>query len=291
MPEMDGYQATTKLRADARFANLPIIAMTAHATIEERQRCLAAGMNDHISKPIDPANLFETVEKFYKPRIASPADKKTNPDPAKDLAEIPSVEGLNAKDGLARVAGNRMLYRKLLRQFADQQAAAPAQIAEALARNDSAVAERLAHTVKGVAGNLGAGAVQTAAAALEKAIASRDPSAALTPQLQEFRSVLESFVNRLLAALPPAAAAPVLSSPGMPADPQQAKRVVQEMIALLNNFDPAAGECLEANRDVFRVLFPGENFAGFEQQVGGFAFAEALAILLPVAKGKGILAA
>ena len=68
MPEMDGYQATAKLRSDARFATLPIIAMTAHATIEERQRCLAAGMNDHISKPIDPALLFETVGRFYKPR-------------------------------------------------------------------------------------------------------------------------------------------------------------------------------------------------------------------------------
>ena len=79
MPEMDGYQATAKIRADARFAKLPIIAMTAHATIEERQRCLAAGMNDHISKPIDPANLFETVGKFYKPaELAAPADKKPN---------------------------------------------------------------------------------------------------------------------------------------------------------------------------------------------------------------------
>ena len=68
MPEMDGYQATAKLRSDARFSTLPIIAMTAHATIEERQRCLAAGMNDHISKPIDPAKLFETVGRFYKAR-------------------------------------------------------------------------------------------------------------------------------------------------------------------------------------------------------------------------------
>ena len=73
MPEMDGYQATAKLRSDARFATLPIIAMTAHATIEERQRCLAAGMNDHVSKPIDPDNLFETVGRFYKPRRSRPA--------------------------------------------------------------------------------------------------------------------------------------------------------------------------------------------------------------------------
>ena len=75
MPEMDGYQATAKIRADARFANLPIIAMTAHATMEERQRCLAAGMNDHVSKPIDPALLFETVGRFYKPAAAAaPSD-------------------------------------------------------------------------------------------------------------------------------------------------------------------------------------------------------------------------
>ena len=67
MPEMDGYQATAKLRSDPRFAALPIIAMTAHATLEERQRCLAAGMNDHVAKPIDPAALFETVGRFYKP--------------------------------------------------------------------------------------------------------------------------------------------------------------------------------------------------------------------------------
>src|SRR5206468_6350041 len=66
MPEMDGYQATAKLRADTRFAALPIIAMTAHATIEERQRCLASGMVDHISKPIDPGLLFETVAWYYR---------------------------------------------------------------------------------------------------------------------------------------------------------------------------------------------------------------------------------
>ena len=75
MPEMDGYQATAKIRSDARFSTLPIIAMTAHATMEERQRCLAAGMNDHVSKPIDPAFLFETLGRYYKPaeNAAGPA--------------------------------------------------------------------------------------------------------------------------------------------------------------------------------------------------------------------------
>ena len=71
MPEMDGYQATTRIRADARLSRLPIIAMTAHATMEERQHCLDAGMNDHVSKPIDPARLFAAVGRFYKPATGS----------------------------------------------------------------------------------------------------------------------------------------------------------------------------------------------------------------------------
>src|SRR5262249_1527874 len=68
MPEMDGYQATRKIRSEERFAKLPIIAMTAHATTEERQRCLDAGMNDHIAKPIDPAILYDTIGRYYQSR-------------------------------------------------------------------------------------------------------------------------------------------------------------------------------------------------------------------------------
>src|SRR5438046_2205311 len=171
MPEMDGYQATAKLRSDARFAALPIIAMTAHATIEERQRCLAAGMNDHISKPIDPEMLFETLGRFCKPSPSS----AVAPRPAKisltdssaamtmgknpigrDANDFSAALGLDAQDGLQRVAGNQKLYLKLLRQFVDQQGKAPGQIASALTRGDAALAERLAHTLKGVAGNIGA---------------------------------------------------------------------------------------------------------------------------------------
>jgi len=84
LPEMDGYQATAKLRSDARFATLPIIAMTAHATMEERQRCLAAGMNDHVSKPIDPGNLFEAVGRFC---TASPA-RQSSTSPSEPMRRV-----------------------------------------------------------------------------------------------------------------------------------------------------------------------------------------------------------
>ncbi len=107
--------------------------MTAHATIEERQRCLAAGMNDHIAKPIDPVNLFETVARFYTSADAAAADlgagRLPNDRPEEsDAHDLPSITGLDTKDGLSRVGGNRKLYLKLLRQFIEQQGPAVDQI-------------------------------------------------------------------------------------------------------------------------------------------------------------------
>ena len=178
MPEMDGYQATAKLRSDTRFTTLPIIAMTAHATIEERQRCLAAGMNDHIAKPIDPANLFETVARFYKSADAAAADLNVDPlpgyRPADDSShDLPSIAGLDTKDGLSRVGGNRKLYLKLLRQFIEQQGPSVEQITDALAKGDIPLGERLAHSLKGVSGNIGATRVQSTAGVLERLIHDR----------------------------------------------------------------------------------------------------------------------
>jgi two-component system, sensor histidine kinase and response regulator len=290
MPEMDGFQATAKIRSDARFARLPIIAMTAHATMEERQRCLDGGMNDHVSKPIDPQLLIETVGRFYQPTDAPVVMGSPRADvPAPGPEDIPSVEGLDTKDGLSRVGGNRKLYLKLLRQFVEQQGPSPAQITDALTRNDVPVAERLAHTVKGVAGSLGARAVQTAAGTLEAGLGAKVSSVELTPVLREFTSVLDDFVGRLRAALPLGPTLPAPAAHAGPVDIEQAKKVVQEMIAHLNNFDPAASECLEANPGVFRTLLPGEKFVSFEQQVGSFSFADALDQLQQAATEHGCL--
>jgi HPt (histidine-containing phosphotransfer) domain-containing protein len=271
--------------------------MTAHATIEERQRCLAAGMNDHISKPIDPEHLFDTVARFYQPHLDMLPSGTVPPDggaegvkgESSQLDELPSIAGLDTTAGLGRLAGNRKLYLKLLWQFIEQQGPAPAQIAEALGRHDDSLAERLAHTIKGLAGSIGAGNLQQVAAKLEKAIATRTPAAELTPQLREFSGGMEDLVSRLRAALPPEEIAPMSTAPAVPLDPAQSKRGVEEMMSHLSNFDPTAAECLEANRDIFRVLLPGDSYTRFEQSVNGFAFAEALAQLQPAAKEKGLL--
>ena len=302
MPEMDGYQATAKLRSDARFAALPIIAMTAHATIEERQRCLASGMNDHISKPIDPSALFETVARYYRsapgtsasvPAVAKSSDPvvKTAGIPMAesraDEMEIPTVEGLDSAEGLLRVAGNRKLYLKLLRQFSAQQSDAPVQITELLKVGDRPAAERKAHTVKGVAGNLGVKTVQLAAGELEKAIHNGADATRLESLRQQFATVLTPFVDRLRAALGEEPVSPAAPK-AMVVDPAQLKLVVEQMTRHLAEFDAAASDCLEANRGVFASLFSAEEFGKFEQQVQGYAFGEALAQLEQAARAPRV---
>jgi PAS domain S-box-containing protein len=114
---------------------------------------------------------------------------------------LPVIEGLETLDGLGRVAGNRRLYLRMLRQFVEQQEEAPARIAEALERNEPVVAERLVGAVKGTAGSLGATGVERAAEALEKAIADKGDAAKRATCWREFQSIHEDFVRRLRAAL------------------------------------------------------------------------------------------
>jgi signal transduction histidine kinase/DNA-binding response OmpR family regulator/HPt (histidine-containing phosphotransfer) domain-containing protein/HAMP domain-containing protein len=290
MPELDGLQATAQLHADGRFANLPIIAMTAHATHEDMQRCLAAGMADHITKPIDPRALFETVSKYYQPSAAAPT-ANTPPGARSDAAvdePLPRVPGLDSEDGLRRVGNNRKLYLKLLRQFASQQGAAAERIAEELRAGQREAAERRAHTVKGVGANLGARKVQEAAGDLESAIRKGEDAGRIEALRQRLSAELTPLVEDLHAAL--GAEAPVAATPP-PAEvpPARQEAALREMRGYLSGYDAAALECLERHRDVF-VFVMAKEFADFESRVQSFAFPEALDQLrrfLPEAAAEG----
>ncbi len=278
MPEMDGYHATANLRSDSRLAALPIIAMTAHATAEERQRCLAAGMNDHVAKPIDPAALFETVGRFYKPAEGTAAGEK--PSGAVPRGTVLSIAGLDTTDGLARVRGNRTLYEKILRQFADEQGPALDRIADALARDDHALAERLAHTLKGVAANIGARSVQSAAGVLERVIRDRSNAGDVERARHQVGAVLEPLtagIRSTLATVESAGAPQIRSATA--ASPARSREAAAQLGALLSDSDPAAAEFVDANRDVLRPLFDAAAWPAFESLVQGYGFADAQAQL------------
>ena len=294
MPEMDGFQATAKLRGDGRFGDLPIIAMTAHATIEERQRCLAAGMNDHIAKPIDPEDLFGTVGRFFRKQQAG-ADAKpgadvnqhpaaqagvaaapaSSPESAQRTEDLPTIEGLDTEDGLKRVAGNRKFYLKLLRQFVDGQGSVMEQVGAALAKDDRPLAERLAHTLKGVAGNIGAKRVQAAAGAVEKLLRNNAAGVELDAATESAAVALDTLVSQLRVALgSPTAEVPAPDTVEA-VDPVKSREAAARLIALFAAFDATAPDFIEVNRPTLRPLFTGEAWAEFEALVQNYAFSDA----------------
>ncbi len=242
--------------------------------MEEKQKCLDAGMNDHISKPIDPNILFETVGRFYKPPLATTPAEQTvaaisNPE------ELPAIDGLDTQDGLTRVAGNRKLYLKLLRQFAEQQGPAVAEIAAALAAGDPALAERIAHTVKGVAANLGAKQVQSAASALEEIIRHRGPAAETEPACNSVAKVLDPLLEALKNSCHRRIRHTRRRKLYRPSIPRETRAAAEQLAKLLADFDSGAVEFIEANRAALGPLFPGEALAEFEKLVQNYDFAGA----------------
>ena len=197
------------------------------------------------------------------------------------------MDGLNSAEGLLRVAGNRKLYLKLLRQFSVQQAEAAAQIEKQFQTGDLATAERTAHTVKGVAANLGVPAIQTVAGELEKAIHDGAHGARLESLCQQFAAALTPFIDRLRAALGDEPAAP--AAPAVVAvDPALLRPIVEQMTRHLADFDAAAADCLAANRAALASLFSAEEFGKFEQQVQSYAFGDAQALLEQAARSGKI---
>ncbi|MFC4257281.1 response regulator [Altererythrobacter xixiisoli] len=174
MPEMDGITATGVIRREWSAEKLPIIAMTAHAYEEERQRCFAAGMNDHVSKPVDPAALVRTLDRWLKPVAAATADAPAKveaaPPVARDLPDELPPFGLSA--ALARVNGKAALLRKLIVSFGQSYGDAGRDLNALLANGQVEEARRFAHTLKGVAGSLELPGVQAIAADIERQIAS-----------------------------------------------------------------------------------------------------------------------
>ena len=177
MPIMDGLQATSQIRKLDDFKQLPIVALTANTAPECIANCLTIGMNDYLSKPIDPDVLWSTLIKWIKPReIIGETVLQDRPISIKIDPLMPNINGLDITDGLKRVLNNQTVYLSLLRKFIDNQRAFPNSIRSALENHQWHQAELLAHTLKGVAGNIGANKLSAKADILEKLIHNQDTS-------------------------------------------------------------------------------------------------------------------
>jgi CheY-like chemotaxis protein len=251
MPVMDGIAATKAIRSNPHFRTLPIIAMTANAMDVDREMCREAGMNDHLSKPIDPDAMFATLMKWTKPRRAEPSEppaKKVEPASSQNLSGLPEIEGIDVKDGLKRVGGNVQLYRGLLVKFAAKNNDTGLQVTAALHSGDREVAQRIAHTVKGVAGNIGIKRVHFVAEKLEKAI--REDDSAIPTILQDFTSALRTQIDAIEQASLAAAPTPETES-RKSFDPIAASN---EIKLLRSQLEASGGESEETFRIVQSAL-------------------------------------
>ncbi len=169
MPVMDGYAATRALRAQARWRDLPVIAMTANAMVGDRDKALAAGMNDHIAKPIKVEEMFATLARWIRP-LAAAACEPAAADGGQARADpLAGLVGVDSRAGVAAMMGDSTLYVHLLRMFRDRELDFADRFRAARARGDAAAAMRMAHDLKSVTGSLAVRSVHPAASALERA--------------------------------------------------------------------------------------------------------------------------
>jgi two-component system sensor histidine kinase/response regulator len=268
MPVMDGLQATRSIRAIPELKALPIIAMTASVMAGDRDRCIEAGMNDHVSKPISIDQLMATLARWLPGRAAVPAS--TAPAPATGSPLPETLDGFALDEGVKRVGGDRALYRRLLLQFHDHSSSAGAGIRAALASGDRAKARAEVHTLKGVAGTLSAKDLYAASQALEAALRRNAVS------VEAEAAALEAAHARVMAAitgLPREAAPPANGAvPGGPS-PDLAP-LLQALDARLSAQDAAAGQVLEAVKRALNGSH-GALVQELEQLVGAYNFDQA----------------
>lgn len=200
MPVMDGFEATRAIRAlGGKYTELPIIAMTANAMAEDREMVKDVGMCDHIAKPIDVDDMFKTMSQWIKPsgEIPTSITETLVEEPKAENSGLPPLAGIDTKRGLATTRGNERLYTKLLTKYLDGQSNFAEDFKNSLEGEDSEAPQRLAHTLKGVSGNIGATSVQEAAKDLEAACKEEKPEEELLELLSKVETPLKEALDAL----------------------------------------------------------------------------------------------
>jgi len=268
MPVMDGVTATREIRKQEKWSALPIIAMTANAMASDRDRCIDAGMNDYLVKPIDPDQLWMTLRRWINPlrevtlATVKPAHKQS------DVVTIAPVAGLDVKAGLHHALGKEALYTSLLRKFSDGQKDFPERLAEAMTQGDLVLAERLAHTFKGLCGQIGAGELRTMAESLEQSIRNREPKEKIQATLKLVPGTLAELVSAIDKRFP------VVESvkTAVAVDLGELREISIRLAAELAADDFASSDTFDQHEALMRAAL-GERFITLASAIHDFNFA------------------
>ena len=297
MPEMDGFTAARELRTFEIYNSMPIVAMTAHAMVDDRQKCLAAGMNDHISKPIEVNKFFTTLSRWVRPVAAHKMQyKRASLDEAGEERLMPQASaeegslylpGLDTEKALSRLGNNERLYIKLLKQFLAHYTASETQFYEAIATGDTTGAQRIAHTLKGLAGSIGATALASEAAYLEASLNSDDIAVTHTlakdcfASLREVQVMLkEAFAaseqeEKARAAATPDAGDRVLSAE----EKAQLREMLDALVVYLQDDDAESVAFVAARQAELTSLLPKSKLEELQNLLSHFEFEDALELV------------
>ncbi|GAB2658648.1 response regulator [Vibrio panuliri] len=247
MPVMDGYQATIKIRETYDQQSLPIIAMTANAMAGDREKCLTAGMNEHLSKPINPNQVFQALANWIKPTgVVSDAPRLMEYIATEPTTEL-RIEGFDTASALARMGGNVAAYKKTLANVAASEADVVQRVVHAVANGEIQLAVIAAHSLKGIAGNIGAVDLVKPAEQLEHALALQQQQrrCEIGAGEQELLNQIDQRVCQMIAAIQVALAedAQPVSQEGV--DDVLCQQLIERLYVQMDDFDSAAVETFD----------------------------------------------
>jgi len=286
MPGIDGLVATRQIRALAKFDHLPIVAMTAHAMAGDREQSLAAGMNDHITKPIDPEHLFRTLLKWIDPaRLAGRRVPVATPLPAATGAAeeafdpLPPIDGVDWDKALKGVDGKRTKLQRRVRSFVREYGSGPQVARDALAGGEFAPVQRLVHNLKSSASYLGADALSEQSSVLEQALR-RGEQAQATAALPGLIAALDTLLAGLALVETPQA--------GAKRAPVEVARLVRRLEALLQADDAQAEDALAELQAVLAQAGHDAMLAQIRVAIDDVEYGAALVTLAALARALDI---
>ena len=273
MPVMDGFEATRQIRAQPRHADLPIIAMTANAMAGDREKCIQAGMNDYVVKPIDVEQLLGTLARWLQVPAVAPARTPAPAVPAAVATPAPELPGIDVAGALRRLRGNGGLYRNLLARFSTQYADGAAPLTQALAAQQWEAAQRWAHTLKGLAANLGATTLQGMAQKVETGLRSETP-VANPADVALLSQSLHALLQAIAQLAPPETAASAAT-----ADSAHLRDLLERLTDRLAHSSSEALRLLEPITQALQTHPGRDGFEPIAAQVHNYAMDEALLAL------------